>query len=844
MKRPRRRKPRAEAPSGIWRDAALARDALETAAIPMFLADADGVLVHANRAFGDLLGYDAAALPRLDPQSLVHADDVANVREALARLARGATVRRPREMRFLRADGTSVWVLTTATTIRRYPAPLISVQAIDIEHQKRAEAAAAEREQRWNVALESAGQGVWDHDSRKAHAFYSRTWKEIRGLDTSDSYDETPEEWMARIHPDDLGRIRSEVERQGTGDLGFKVTEYRERHADGHWIWILSRGKTVDWNPDGTPARMVGTDTDITSLKAIEESTQFANTVLTTAMETSPDAILVIDDMSRVISFNTRFVDMWRVPKEALAAGADAPILASIASALRDPEAFNSSVRHLREHPEDTGTEELETIDRRTIERNTGALRLPDGRSLGRVWFFRDITERKAAQAQILWTARSDALTGLANRVVFMEELERAIARTRREGSTFAVLYLDLDRFKDVNDTMGHPVGDELLKAVAGRLRSTTRPSDIVARFGGDEFAVLATGTDADGAAEFAARLIKAVGAPFQILGDDVRTHTSIGISLSGPSEMGAETMLTQADLALYRAKSEGSGGFCFFTEAMDSEARTRVTLGSELREAIASNQLFLVYQPQVEVASGVIVGVEALVRWRHPSGAILSPAVFIPVAERNGLIAALGRWVLREACSQMKAWRDAGLAFGPISVNLSAIQFKRPEELERDIVAILSETGLPPSLLELELTETVLMTAAHEHNDLLRRLRSKGVRLAIDDFGTGYSSFNYLRLFPADRIKIAQVFVDQITTDHGCAAIVRATLGLARELGIDVIAEGVETQQQADLLQAWGCKEAQGYHYSRPVVAERIPSLLVSSGNAKVRSSRTRRAA
>ena len=247
-----------------------------------------------------------------------------------------------------------------------------------------------------------------------------------------------------------------------------------------------------------------------------------------------------------MISFNTRFVDMWRVPQEALAAGADAPILASIASALRNPEAFNASVRHLHEHAEDTGTEELETIDGRTIERNTGALRLPDGRSLGRVWFFRDITERKAAQAQILWTARSDVLTGLANRAVFMEELERAIAETRRGGSTFAVLYLDLDRFKDVNDTMGHPVGDELLKAVARRLRANTRPSDIVARFGGDEFAVLATGTDADAAAEFAERLIKAIGAPFQIMGNDVRSHTSIGISLSGPSQAGAETMLTQ----------------------------------------------------------------------------------------------------------------------------------------------------------------------------------------------------------------------------------------------------------------------------------------------------------
>jgi diguanylate cyclase (GGDEF)-like protein/PAS domain S-box-containing protein len=827
MKLPRRGKPAVEEPPSILDDAALARHALATAAIPMFLADAEGVVVYANRAFGDLLGYDSAALPRLDPRSLVHSDDVASVRQALARLNEGAAVRRPREMRFLRADGTAVWVLVTGTMIRRDPTPLISVQAIDIEHQKRAEAAAAEREQRWNVALESAGQGVWDHDSRKAHPFYSRMWKEIRGLAPSDSYDESPKDWLERVHPDDVERLRSEVERQGTGDLGFKVTEYRERHADGHWMWILSRGRTVDWYPDGTPARMVGTDTDITSLKATEESTQFANTVLTTAMETSQDAILVVDGESRVISFNTRFVDMWQVPEEALTAGEDAPLLAAVARAMRNPDAFSARVRYLYEHPEDTGTEELETIDGRTIERNTGVLRLPNGRYLGRVWFFRDITERKAAQAQILWTARSDVLTGLANRAVFMEELGRIIAVARHEGSRFAVFYLDLDRFKDVNDTMGHQVGDELLKVVAGRLRANSRPADIVARFGGDEFAVLTVRSDSGVAARFADRLINAIGAPFLIAGNDIRTQTSIGISLSGPSGVDAETMVTQADLALYRAKAEGGGGFCFFTEAMDSEVRTRVTLASELREAIASGRLFLLYQPQVELVSGAIVGVEALVRWRHPSGAILGPAIFIPIAERNGLIAPLGRWVLREACSQMKAWRDAGLAFGPVSVNLSAVQFKRSEELEGDILAILSETGLPPSLLELELTETVLMTAAQEHNDLLRRLRRKGVRLAIDDFGTGYSSFNYLRLFPADRIKIDKVFVDQIATDHGCAAIVRATLGLARELGIDVVAEGVETAQQAELLRAWGCKGGQGYHFSRPVASEQIPGLL-----------------
>jgi EAL domain-containing protein (putative c-di-GMP-specific phosphodiesterase class I) len=285
--------------------------------------------------------------------------------------------------------------------------------------------------------------------------------------------------------------------------------------------------------------------------------------------------------------------------------------------------------------------------------------------------------------------------------------------------------------------------------------------------------------------------------------------------------------MLARADLALYRAKTEGPGVYRLFTPEMESDARTRVRVANELRDAIGSDQLFLMYQPQIDIATGRIVGTEALVRWRHPVHGVLAPSVFVPTAERTGLIANLGHWVLREACRQSKAWLDAGLQNGVTAVNLSTVQFKRAYELEASIVAILAETGLPGSALELELTETVLMAATRDHGDVLVRLRERGVRLAIDDFGVGYSSLDYLRRFPVDRIKIAQEFVSTIETQPGSAAIVRATIGLARELGIALVAEGVETQVQLDLLREWGCTQAQGFYLARPLTSEFLTPML-----------------
>jgi diguanylate cyclase (GGDEF)-like protein/PAS domain S-box-containing protein len=439
-----------------------------------------------------------------------------------------------------------------------------------------------------------------------------------------------------------------------------------------------------------------------------------------------------------------------------------------------------------------------------------------------------DINERKEAEAQIVQMARHDGLTDLANRRLFVETAQQAIARMRRGENPFAVLYLDLDHFKDVNDTLGHPVGDELLKTVAGRLRASVRETDLVARFGGDEFAILQTnlGDPAD-AGTLATKLLETVAQPYSIGGSVIHIGTSIGIAVSDPDAPDLETLLSHADVALYRAKSEGRGQYRFFTAAMDDEVRSRFALAADLRVAVAANQLFLLYQPLVEIVTGRIIGAEALVRWHHPRFGLLAPSEFIGAAEKSGLIAMLGQWVLAEACRQTKSWIDAGIAFAATAVNVSSFQFKAPRELEALIAATLERNALEPRHLEIELTETALMETSLDNNDLLQRLQKRGIKLAIDDFGTGYSSLNYLRQFPVDRIKIAQHFVADLITDPGAAAIVKATIGLARELKLDVIAEGVETAEQLALLHSWGCRSAQGFYFAEPMTAEQIEPLL-----------------
>jgi diguanylate cyclase (GGDEF)-like protein/PAS domain S-box-containing protein len=667
--------------------------------------------------------------------------------------------------------------------------------------------------------------GSWTIDLDTNTDIWSTETYHILGVDPA-TFTPSFEGLLLCVHPDDRKSVHEDYARiLATGTS--PGLDHRIVMDDGTIKYVHEKSR-VTHDAAGRVVRLYGTVQDVTERKDAENKIQFANVLLKTQMEASLDGILIVDKSKRIVSFNARLARIWKIPPAELTAGEDDAVLATVASSVKDSHTFIGRVQHLYDHPGEDSHDELETVDNRFIDRYTVTLYGPAREYLGRAWFFRDITERKRVETLALRMAGYDVLTGLANRAVFVEALQRAIAAAKRGNKSFAVLYLDLDHFKDVNDTLGHPVGDKLLKAVADRLRGNTRETDTVARFGGDEFAIIAADIrDPADAAVVANKLIAAFGAPFAVEGGEIHSGASIGIAAYGPQAADAETLLSHADVALYWAKSEGGSGYRFFTDVMDTEVKLRVALEAELRVAVDEGQLFLMYQPQVAIDSGRITGMEALVRWRHPVRGVLGPNLFIPIAERIGIIAKLGHWVLWEACRQAKAWLDAGLAPVRMSVNVSALQFRAPVALEADIAAALAQTGLPPEMLELELTESALIDASREHSDLLERLRETGVTIAIDDFGTGYSSPDYLRRFPSNRIKIAQDFVTNLETTSGDAAIVRATIGLARELNMNVIAEGVETQAQCDLLRNWGCAEVQGFYFARPLAAEDAAAVL-----------------
>ena len=432
-----------------------------------------------------------------------------------------------------------------------------------------------------------------------------------------------------------------------------------------------------------------------------------------------------------------------------------------------------------------------------------------------------------AMARQMAHSAEHDFLTGLPNRMLLNDRVGQAIALATRHTKKVAVLFLDLDGFKHINDSLGHPIGDKLLQSVAKRLVDCIRGSDSVSRQGGDEFVLLLLELErAEDAAVTARRMLEAVAQPHTIDQHELHVTASIGLSIYPDDGLDAETLIKNADTAMYQAKENGRRSFQFFKPAMNVRAVERQFIEEGLRRALERQEFALHYQPTVNLMTGAITGAEALIRWTHPTRGSIAPAQFIPVAEDCGLILPIGAWVLREACAQAQAWMDAGLPITSMAVNVSAMEFRDKNFLD-GLFAILSETGLDPRSLELELTESVLMKHAEFTASVLQILRKRGVQVAVDDFGTGYSSLSYLQKFPVDALKIDQSFVRQISTAGDDTTIVKAVIGMARSLKLRVIAEGVETLDEVAFLRAYRCEEAQGYYFSRPVLPQQFAMLL-----------------
>jgi diguanylate cyclase (GGDEF)-like protein/PAS domain S-box-containing protein len=461
------------------------------------------------------------------------------------------------------------------------------------------------------------------------------------------------------------------------------------------------------------------------------------------------------------------------------------------------------------------------------IEDSISPIHDREGNATGAVIVFRDVSAARAMADQITHSAEHDFLTGLPNRMLLNDRVNQAIAMAPRHHKRVAVLFLDLDGFKHINDSLGHPTGDKLLQSIAKRLVECVRASDTVSRQGGDEFVVLLSEVErSEDTAITARRMLQAVAEAHSIDHHDLHVTTSIGVSVFPDDGLDAETLIKNADTAMYQAKENGRQSYKFFKPAMNVRAVERQAIEESLRRALERQEFAVHYQPKVSLKTGEITGAEALLRWTHPVRGPIPPGQFIPIAEDCGLIRPIGNWILREACRQARAWLDAGLPLASMAVNISAVQF-RNENFLQGVFSTLEETGLDPKYLELELTESVLMKHAESTEVILKTLRARGVQLAVDDFGTGYSSLSYLRRFAIDALKIDQSFVRQITTTPSETTIVTAVISMGRSLNLRVVAEGVETTEELAFLQAHQCDQAQGYYFSRPVAAPQFADLL-----------------
>jgi diguanylate cyclase (GGDEF)-like protein len=481
--------------------------------------------------------------------------------------------------------------------------------------------------------------------------------------------------------------------------------------------------------------------------------------------------------------------------------------------------------------------------DGRVFERYSAPAVAPDGTSYGRVWSFNDITDRKLAEQRLEHQAFHDTLTGLPNRALLMERLRRALSRANRYGERTAVLFLDLDRFKNVNDSLGHEAGDQLLLSVARRLSTCLRPEDTAARLGGDEFVILVENIhEPQEAVRVAERIAECLTNSFTLCSQEVFTSTSIGIAINTLGSETPEDLLRDADAAMYRAKHRGRAQYEVFDKDMNEQALNRLQLETDLRRAVKRGEFDLYYQPVINLVDGSLRGAEALLRWHHSQRGMISPAAFVPIAEDTGLIIPIGRWVLHQACRQAKRWQEQCPGeFCPVSVNLSGRQFSQPH-LADEIADVLRETNLDPSLLILEITETILMEDINTVSSTLTELKALGVSLAVDDFGTGYSSLSYLKRLPISTLKVDQSFVQGLGENPEDSAIVRAIVTMSKSLGLEVVAEGVETEDQRQLLHELGCDRAQGYLFSKPLQAPLLEEFTSTTVINKQRRKRTPR--
>ncbi len=656
------------------------------------------------------------------------------------------------------------------------------------------------------------------NDSGWTMEFISAGCERLTGYSAEEFIDNRVLRFGDIVHPEGQGAIDPENPKR------YSI-EYRIRHRDGSWRWVSERGVPV-YDAVSDSWKLEGFIEDITERKRSDEARREAEAryqgIFESALEgiyhTSPEGRLLVANpaLARILGYDS--------PQALLAAVNDVGTQLYV-----EPERRNE-MRALLERDGSVRAFEFQVFRRNSeviwLSVNCVVQRDAEGKTLYYEGIIEDITDRRVYQAQIERQANYDALTGLANRTLLNTRLHQAIVRANDTKDEVAVAFIDLDQFKFINDTFGHELGDNLLQSMADRLRSCVRESDLVARQGGDEFVLLLNGYRAEDLAGVIQRVHGAIAQPWKAGSREFHVSSSIGVAIYPVDGRNADVLLRNADAAMYKAKENGRNGYQFFTAELNRALVERLEVEHRLRGALARQQFLLHYQPRIDMVTGMIGGAEALLRWRVPQQGLVSPQRFISVAEDTGLIVPIGRWVLHSACQQARAWQEEGLPPVVISVNVSPRQF-RDGNIVQIIAEALDASGLEARYLQIELTEGLAMHGAEKYVHMLGQIKKLGVQIAVDDFGTGYSSLSYLKRFPVDQLKVDRSFVTDLATDPDDAVIVQAIIALGHKLGLTVVAEGVETEEQLQFLRRCHCDEMQGYLFGMPMIASDFAALL-----------------
>ena len=788
------------------------------------VVDEGANVVWGNRAAEELFGRrleDSIGFPALE---VVHPDDVGLALASLATIS-GREVGSPIELRVRTPNGWRLVELVGASL-----GSSIALTLRDLTQRRRWEIAGSD-DQRLRAII---------NNSASVMVLLDTDWRIVASTaGVTRSYGWDPEELEGRPFVQLLSdRTRSEVEtlaadvESGAQHLSCDA-EFRRHDGTAAPVAIDVSSLAGDPTVDG----IVVTIHDVGRRIDAERQVHAANSLLAATLDATAEGVLVLDKDGRVTLCNQRFVEMWGLGESFLDLPVDERSLRHVVGRLRDPEEFLARVLELQRNPELETHDVVEFVDGRVLERDSRPRRIGE-EVVGRVWSFRDITAHRMLQTELARQASHDPLTGLANTSLFRDRLRAALACTDAGERRVGVLFVDLDDFKTINDSLGHPVGDELLVGVAERLRSCVRSVDLVSRMGGDEFAVMVSDLrSADDVVEIARRILAVVAEPMPIGSRRVVTTASVGIAVGTTGDQ-VDEVLRNADAAMYAAKGEGRNRAESFRPELHTAAVRRLEIDSQLRGAAARGELRVHYQPVVELTTGIVESLEALVRWDHPDHGMVPPGEFIPIAENSDLIDEIGTYVLRRSCSVASAWPtvEGRIDRPALAVNLAPRQLQDAGVVDR-VRAQLEQTGMPPSRLTLEITESALNLDPATAQERLEGLKGLGVRLAMDDFGTGYSSLSHLQRFPIDVLKIDRSFVSTITEPVG-ASLIEAVLNLCAALGIESVAEGVETEEQRLALIELGCTRAQGWLFSPPMPEVEVESFLLEAvGSRRARA-------